>query len=152
VFLGKTIGERVTIVREYREISKTATAAKKRKSWTFIRTAVEAALRQHGVRHLIHGHTHRPAQHVLQLGRAERTGARCWATGTTKAACWCATRMEALVSRGGRTPGATDANNCVLEKLELNPLHPLASVVASYLTDFLGLARFPPLSEWASIH
>jgi len=65
MFLGKTIAERIAIVRDYREISKAATATKKPEIMDVNAGAVEAALRQHGVRHLIHGHTHRPAQHQL---------------------------------------------------------------------------------------
>jgi UDP-2,3-diacylglucosamine hydrolase len=36
--------------------------------------AVEAAMRTHGVRHLIHGHTHRPATHHFDTDgmKAER--------------------------------------------------------------------------------
>ena len=66
-FLDKSIAERDRIVRDFREISKNSTAAKKPEIMDVHPDAVEAALRQHGVRHLIHGHTHRPAQHVLAL-------------------------------------------------------------------------------------
>jgi len=67
MFLSKTLPERVAIVRDYREISKTATAAKKPEIMDVNQGAVEAVLREHGVRHLIHGHTHRPAQHCFDL-------------------------------------------------------------------------------------
>jgi UDP-2,3-diacylglucosamine hydrolase len=67
MFLAKTIPERVAIVRDYREISKAATATKKPEIMDVNTGAVEGALREHGVRHLIHGHTHRPAQHQLSL-------------------------------------------------------------------------------------
>ena len=67
MFLSKTIPERVAIVRDYREISKTATAAKKPEIMDVNQGAVEAVLREHDVRHLIHGHTHRPAQHRFEL-------------------------------------------------------------------------------------
>lgn len=67
MFLAKTIPERVAIVRDYREISKTATAAKKPEIMDVNQGAVQAVLREHGVRHLIHGHTHRPAQHRFDL-------------------------------------------------------------------------------------
>ena len=69
MFLGKTITERDAIVRDYREISKAATAVKKPEIMDVNQGAVETVLQQHGVRHLIHGHTHRPAQH-----RFERDG------------------------------------------------------------------------------
>jgi len=67
MFLGKTIPERIAIVRDYREISKAATATKKPEIMDVNPGAVETALRQHDVRHLIHGHTHRPAQHELSF-------------------------------------------------------------------------------------
>lgn len=67
MFLGKTIAERITIAREAREISKAATATKKPEIMDVNPAAVETALRQHGVRHLIHGHTHRPAQHRFEV-------------------------------------------------------------------------------------
>jgi len=66
-FLGKPMAERVAMVREYRELSKTATATKKPEIMDVNAGAVEAAFRQHGVRQMIHGHTHRPAQHRLEV-------------------------------------------------------------------------------------
>jgi UDP-2,3-diacylglucosamine hydrolase len=68
MFLDKPIPERIAIVRDYREISKAATATKKPEIMDVNPDAVEVALRTHGVRHMIHGHTHRPAQHTLQVG------------------------------------------------------------------------------------
>ena len=70
-FLAKSIPERLAMVREVREISKTAMAAKKPEIMDVNADAVAAAFRAHGVRHLIHGHTHRPAQHVLQVDGQE---------------------------------------------------------------------------------
>jgi UDP-2,3-diacylglucosamine hydrolase len=70
MFLEKTIPERIAIVREYREISKAATAEKKPEIMDVNQNAVAATLREHGVRHLIHGHTHRPAQHRFDLDGA----------------------------------------------------------------------------------
>ena len=72
MFLAKTIAERVAIVRDYREISKAATATKKPEIMDVNPGAVESVVRQHGVRHLIHGHTHRPAQHQLQVDGQDR--------------------------------------------------------------------------------
>ena len=99
MFLAKPIPERIAMVREYREVSKTATAAKKPEIMDVNRAAVEAAFRQHGVRHLIHGHTHRPAQHVLTLDGAElrRTVLGDWYEQGSVLAC--------------------DARGCVLENL-----------------------------------
>jgi len=66
-FLAKSIPERLAMVREVREISKTAMAAKKPEIMDVNPNAVSEAFRAHGVNHLIHGHTHRPAQHDLQV-------------------------------------------------------------------------------------
>jgi UDP-2,3-diacylglucosamine hydrolase len=66
-FLGKPVAERINMVREYREVSKTATAAKKPEIMDVNAGAVAAAFQSHGVHQLIHGHTHRPAQHTLSL-------------------------------------------------------------------------------------
>jgi len=66
-FLAKSIPERIAVVREYREVSKAATASKKPEIMDVNPAAVAATLREHKVRHLLHGHTHRPAQHVFQL-------------------------------------------------------------------------------------
>jgi UDP-2,3-diacylglucosamine hydrolase len=66
-FLAKSIPERLAIVRDYRELSKAATADKKPEIMDVNPNAVDTALRTHRVRHLIHGHTHRPAQHVFDL-------------------------------------------------------------------------------------
>jgi len=66
-FLGKSVAERIGMVRELREVSKTATSTKKPEIMDVNAAAVESAFQFHGVRHLIHGHTHRPAQHTLSL-------------------------------------------------------------------------------------
>jgi UDP-2,3-diacylglucosamine hydrolase len=67
MFLAKPVPERIALVREYREVSKTATAAKKPEIMDVNPQAVETVFREHRVRHLIHGHTHRPAQHRLSV-------------------------------------------------------------------------------------
>ncbi len=66
-FLSKTVDERNAVVRNLRETSKAAMAEKKPEIMDVNAETVESVMRQHGVRHLIHGHTHRPAQHDLQL-------------------------------------------------------------------------------------
>ena len=70
-FLRKGMDERNAMVRSMRETSKAATAEKKPEIMDVNAEAVAAVMRQHGVRHLIHGHTHRPAQHILQLDGRE---------------------------------------------------------------------------------
>ncbi len=72
-FLGKSIAERDRIVRDFREISKNSTAAKKPEIMDVNQKAVESVMREHGVQRLIHGHTHRPKEHVFTLdGRPAR--------------------------------------------------------------------------------
>jgi UDP-2,3-diacylglucosamine hydrolase len=69
-FLAKSIAEREAIARNYRELSRVSTSQKAPEIMDVTSTAVAAALRQHGVRHLIHGHTHRPGEHVFDLDGA----------------------------------------------------------------------------------
>ncbi len=73
-FLSKTIPERLTMVRSYREMSKMATSSKAAEIMDVNADTVIAMLRAHRVQHLIHGHTHRPATHTFTVdGRpAER--------------------------------------------------------------------------------
>ena len=66
-FLAKPVAERDRIVRDFREISKNSTASKKPEIMDANQQAVEAVMREHGVRRLIHGHTHRPKEHVFDL-------------------------------------------------------------------------------------
>lgn len=69
-FLAKRVAERDALLRSYREISKTATACKKPEIMDVTQQAVETAMRAHGIRRLIHGHTHRPGEHVFDLDGA----------------------------------------------------------------------------------
>jgi UDP-2,3-diacylglucosamine hydrolase len=72
-FLARPVAERDRIVRDFREISKNSTASKKPEIMDVNQKAVEAIMREHGVRRLIHGHTHRPMEHVFDLdGRPAR--------------------------------------------------------------------------------
>ena len=66
-FLAKPIDERDTIARGHRELSQQSTAQKAPEIMDVTQPAVVATLRQHGVRQLIHGHTHRPGEHVFEL-------------------------------------------------------------------------------------
>jgi UDP-2,3-diacylglucosamine hydrolase len=66
-FLAKPVAERDRIVRDFREISKNSTASKKPEIMDVNQKAVEAVMREHGVQRLIHGHTHRPKEHVFTL-------------------------------------------------------------------------------------
>lgn len=69
-FLAKSLAERNAIFGSYREISKATTLKKKPEIMDVTQHAVEAIMRQHGVHRLIHGHTHRPGEHVFDLDGA----------------------------------------------------------------------------------
>lgn len=66
-FLGKSVAERNQIVHDFREISKHSTSSKKPEIMDVNQKAVESVMREHGVQRLIHGHTHRPKEHVFTL-------------------------------------------------------------------------------------
>lgn len=66
-FLGKSVAARDKIVRDFREISNNSTASKKPEIMDVNQMAVEKIMREHGVQRLIHGHTHRPKEHVFTL-------------------------------------------------------------------------------------
>ena len=72
-FLSRNLEERDAIFRSFREISKAATAQKKPEIMDVNQQAVESVMRSHGIHDLIHGHTHRPAEHIFNLdGRRAR--------------------------------------------------------------------------------
>ena len=72
-FLKKSVEERDRIGSEYREISRNSTAAKQPEIMDVNQNAVEAIMREHRVLRLIHGHTHRPREHLFTLdGRPAR--------------------------------------------------------------------------------
>lgn len=66
-FLSKTPAERLAIVKEYRQLSRSETSLKSEDIMDVNAAAVIAAMQQHQVTRLIHGHTHRPAIHELQI-------------------------------------------------------------------------------------
>jgi len=79
-FLALSIEERIQTAREHREQSR---AQNQQKSYAIMdvnQDAVEALMRAHGVRKLIHGHTHRPAYHRFPLDghEAERIVLADW--------------------------------------------------------------------------
>ena len=73
-FLAKSIAERRQAIVQMREKSKEVVAGKAAGIMDVNDAAVKEALRRHGVRRLIHGHTHRPGRHALDIDgeRAER--------------------------------------------------------------------------------
>jgi UDP-2,3-diacylglucosamine hydrolase len=71
-FLAHSLAERREIVMGLREKSKAVIAAKPSEIMDVSAGAVSEAFRAHGVRTLIHGHTHRPARHEHEVD-----GRRC---------------------------------------------------------------------------
>ena len=73
-FLAKSIAERRQAIVQMREKSKEVVAGKAAEIMDVNEGAVKEAMRRHGVRRLIHGHTHRPGRHAVDLDgeRAER--------------------------------------------------------------------------------
>jgi len=70
-FLSKSIPERRAAVMGLREKSIEVVKAKPADIMDVNAGAVEEAFRRHGVKRLIHGHTHRPGRHALKVdGRA----------------------------------------------------------------------------------
>lgn len=66
-FLARSPEERVAIAQQARDASKKHTSAAGMEIMDVNQQAVEAAFARHGVRHMIHGHTHRPAFHEHEL-------------------------------------------------------------------------------------
>ena len=66
-FLAKPLAERGAFAAQARGESRKQTAMKAAEIMDVNQGAVESAMRTHGVRRLIHGHTHRPATHRFDL-------------------------------------------------------------------------------------
>jgi UDP-2,3-diacylglucosamine hydrolase len=71
-FLAKPLPERRVAIVQMREKSKEVVQGKAAEIMDVNDGAVREALRRHGVRRLIHGHTHRPGRHALEVD-----GSRC---------------------------------------------------------------------------
>ncbi len=66
-FLAKPTEERRAIAADLRQKSQAATTAKTEEIMDVNQSAVEAAMRQHDVPILLHGHTHRPGVHRFSI-------------------------------------------------------------------------------------
>jgi len=66
-FLAKPLDERRQQVHQMREKSKQVVQEKTAEIMDVNDAAVRQALREHGVRRLIHGHTHRPGRHAIEV-------------------------------------------------------------------------------------
>ncbi|HEV3011131.1 MAG TPA: UDP-2,3-diacylglucosamine diphosphatase [Burkholderiales bacterium] len=71
-FLAKPLAERRRAIVQMREKSKQVVQEKTAEIMDVNDEAVRQAMRRHGVRRLIHGHTHRPGRHALEVD-----GERC---------------------------------------------------------------------------
>jgi UDP-2,3-diacylglucosamine hydrolase len=71
-FLAKSLPERRTLLQAMREKSKEVVGAKPAEIMDVNEGAVREALRAHSLTRLVHGHTHRPARHELEVD-----GRRC---------------------------------------------------------------------------
>ena len=71
-FLAKPLAERRLAIVQMREKSKQVVQEKTAEIMDVNDDAVRQALRRHGVRRLIHGHTHRPGRHAVEID-----GQRC---------------------------------------------------------------------------
>jgi UDP-2,3-diacylglucosamine hydrolase len=71
-FLAKSLPERRAALQALREKSKEVVGAKSAEIMDVSDAAVRDALRAHGLTRLVHGHTHRPARHTLEVD-----GRRC---------------------------------------------------------------------------
>ncbi|NHA15515.1 UDP-2,3-diacylglucosamine diphosphatase [Thioalkalivibrio sp. XN279] len=65
--LARPLPERLALAQQLRETSAASMAGKPMEIMDVNQGAVEAAMRQHGVYTLLHGHTHRPAVHQFEL-------------------------------------------------------------------------------------
>jgi UDP-2,3-diacylglucosamine hydrolase len=71
-FLAKSLPERRRSIVQMREKSKEVVQGKSAEIMDVNDEAVREALRRHGVRRMIHGHTHRPGRHAVEVD-----GERC---------------------------------------------------------------------------
>ena len=68
--LDKSIAERLAIAQNLREVSREKTGEKAAEIMDVTQAEVERVMAQHQVTRLIHGHTHRPQVHQLEIGGA----------------------------------------------------------------------------------
>lgn len=71
-FLAKTIPERLAMAQQARGESQMANQSKSMEIMDVNAGAVEQAFRDSGVALMVHGHTHRPARHVLEVDGVKR--------------------------------------------------------------------------------
>jgi len=74
MMLAKPLAERLAFAAHAREQSQVQTASLDEEIMDVNQGEVEKAIREHGVDVLLHGHTHRPGVHEIELG--DRTATR----------------------------------------------------------------------------
>ncbi|WP_295408078.1 UDP-2,3-diacylglucosamine diphosphatase [uncultured Thiocystis sp.] len=89
LFLWKSLASRRALAAEYRRKSGAANAVKPEGIMDVNQSAVIEVLRRHGAVRLIHGHTHRPAEHAIWIDGRQAT--------RSVLAEWRADRGEVLV-------------------------------------------------------
>lgn len=79
-FISRPIEQRIQLATEYRKRSGEVVSLKSADIMDVNQQTVESYMREHAVRRLIHGHTHRPARHRFKLGEsaAERYVLQDW--------------------------------------------------------------------------
>lgn len=79
-FLSHSIEKRLVIASQFREESRSRSQEKRAEIMDVNQSTVERVMKKQAVYHLIHGHTHRPAQHHFELNGkpAERTVLGDW--------------------------------------------------------------------------
>jgi UDP-2,3-diacylglucosamine hydrolase len=88
-FLSKSITERERLCDEYSEMSDASKSNKSLEIMDATPEAIEKIMRQHEVRDMIHGHTHRPGEHIFDLDgkKARRVVLGDWYNGSSFLAC-----------------------------------------------------------------
>ena len=71
--LSKSLNERTELVKGLRKMSQEAMSGKNSDIIDANQLAIEKTMRQHTVKQLIHGHTHRPAKHTFDLNGSKAT-------------------------------------------------------------------------------
>ena len=84
-FLQRPLADRQMVARQMRQISQAKNQDKQQDIMDVTPDEVIRTMAEHGVRRLIHGHTHRPAVHDLQL---EDTPARRYVLGDWHSQVW----------------------------------------------------------------
>ena len=74
--LSKPLNERQQIARQLRDASQSSNQYKQTDIMDVTQEEVERVMEEHGVLHLIHGHTHRPATHTFKPGHKQQTATR----------------------------------------------------------------------------